>query len=829
MRRARTREHEPRLHTLVNTYGRGPANAIRYGIDQVDDPGRRGHDGRRQRRPSPDRRRSPASSTAASSSPPPRATCAGGQQVGGPLLKGLLSQDRRAVARACWPASAPATRPTASRPTRPTSSARSASTAAAGFEIGLELTAKARRLRRPVAEIPTIWLDRTIGDSNFELASWIPKYLRWYRFAFGPQLSVDEVQREPRRSPRVNNTPTTESASCVSENRQAEGPRLRLGRLHRRLRRRGAAPPRLRRRRRRQLLASTARSRSPTTTTPTTTSYEDDARDVELMTKLLADCDHFIAGAALIGGISYFHAYAYDLLATNERIMASQCDAAIEAHRSGQAEEGHLPVQLDGLRVDRALAVQGGRRAQIPPPLSSYGFQKLAVEYFAKAAWDQYQLPYTIVRPFNCVGIGEGRALGDVEVDSGNVKLAMSHVVPDLVQKIVKGQDPLHILGEGNQIRHYTYGGDLARGIVECMEQDAALNDDFNISTPESTTVRELAEVIWRKIKGDAPLTIVSDPAYEYDVQKRVPDVTKAKRGAGLRVHDLARRDARRGHPVGDPGRRRRSALSEGALSMNEASDDRLTHQQEVWESWAQADPLWAILSHPAGVGVGGTSKSSLPPASRISTSRCRRPGRFGLPARRGRALDFGCGVGRLTQALGAEFEHADGVDISDTMIDLARQYNKLGERCAYHVNLAADLALFEDRSMDFVFSTIVLQHVPPQHAATYITEFVRLLAPGGAAVFDMTAAMRSVALPPGAHQCVDRGVGALAPAFGAGQSAILTFTVTNASELTWPAGSLTRLGNHWRTADGEAVALDDGLDLVGGPVGRRVRAGRSP
>ena len=124
------------------------------------------------------------------------------------------------------------------------------------------------------------------------------------------------------------------------------------------------------------------------------------------------------------------------------------------------------------------------------------------MEYFAKAAWDQYRLPYTIVRPFNCVGIGEGRALGDVEVDSGNVKLAMSHVVPDLVQKIVKGQDPLHILGEGNQVRHYTYGGDLAKGIVECMSQDAALNEDFNISTPESTSVRELAEVIWRKIKG---------------------------------------------------------------------------------------------------------------------------------------------------------------------------------------------------------------------------------------------------------------------------------------------------------------------------------------
>jgi UDP-glucose 4-epimerase len=256
---------------------------------------------------------------------------------------------------------------------------------------------------------------------------------------------------------------------------------------------------------------------------------EGDARDVDLMTELLSDCDHFIAGAALIGGISYFHAYAYDLLATNERIMASQCDAAIAAHQRGRLQKvTYLSSSMVFESTEHWPSAEGDER-RIPPPLSSYGFQKLAVEYFAKAAWDQYRLPYTIVRPFNCVGIGEGRALGDVEIASGNVKLAMSHVVPDLVQKVVKGQDPLHILGEGNQIRHYTYGGDLAKGILACMEADAAHNEDFNISTAESTNVRDLATLIWRKIKGDAPLTLVSDEAYEYDVQKRIPSVQKAK------------------------------------------------------------------------------------------------------------------------------------------------------------------------------------------------------------------------------------------------------------------------------------------------------------
>ena len=263
--------------------------------------------------------------------------------------------------------------------------------------------------------------------------------------------------------------------------------------------------------------------------------YEEDARNVDLMTKLLMECDHFIAGAALIGGISDFHAYAYDLLATNERIMASSCDAAIEAHRHGKLKKvTYLSSSMVFESTEHWPSKEGDER-KIPPPLSSYGFQKLAVEYFAKAAWDQYKLPYTVIRPFNCVGIGEGRALGDVEVDSGNVKLAMSHVVPDLVQKVVKGQDPLHILGAGNQVRHYTYGGDLARGIATAMEHEAARNEDFNISTDRSTTVLELAEVIWRKIKGpDVPLRYVSDEPYEYDVQKRVPDVGKAREVLGF-------------------------------------------------------------------------------------------------------------------------------------------------------------------------------------------------------------------------------------------------------------------------------------------------------
>jgi len=261
---------------------------------------------------------------------------------------------------------------------------------------------------------------------------------------------------------------------------------------------------------------------------------EGDCRDVDLMTKLLMDCDHFIAGAALIGGISYFHTFAYDLLATNERIMASSCDAAISAHREGRLQKvTYMSSSMVFESTDTWPSYEGQER-EVPPPISSYGFQKLAVEYFARAAWQQYELPYTIVRPFNCVGTGEMRAKTEVEIESGNVKLAMSHVVPDLVQKALKGQDPLHILGDGSQVRHYTYGGDLARGIRACIEHPKALNEDFNVSTARSTSVLQLAEAIWKRVHPAKPFRYVSDPAFEHDVQMRVPDVAKAKRVLGF-------------------------------------------------------------------------------------------------------------------------------------------------------------------------------------------------------------------------------------------------------------------------------------------------------
>jgi glycosyltransferase involved in cell wall biosynthesis len=188
---------EPRLGYLVNSYGRGPAHAIRYGIDHAnadtvvvtmsdgcDDPRQIDDLVKLVER---------GVVVAAASRYMP-----GGQQVGGPRFKRFLS---RAAGRSLQLFTNAGTRDaTNSFKAYDRSFVQSVGIDSRdGFEIGLELTAKARRLRLPVAEIPTIWLDRTFGQSNFRLSKWIPKYLRWYWFAFGRQLSVDEVRERAAR------------------------------------------------------------------------------------------------------------------------------------------------------------------------------------------------------------------------------------------------------------------------------------------------------------------------------------------------------------------------------------------------------------------------------------------------------------------------------------------------------------------------------------------------------------------------------------------------------------------------------------------------------
>jgi UDP-glucose 4-epimerase len=243
---------------------------------------------------------------------------------------------------------------------------------------------------------------------------------------------------------------------------------------------------------------------------------EGDARDEALLRRLVEDCDHLVA------------------LAKNERMTAATFDAALWAFRERQLKKITVlsSSMVYGSAAEWPTPEDAVRR--IPPPSSTYGFQKLACEYFAQGAYEQYGLPFTIVRPFNCAGIGERRPRTGADVASGNIRLAMSHVITDLVAKVLKGQDPLHILGSGQQVRCYTYGGDLARGIRLAIERPEALNEDFNLSSSEPIDVLSLARIIWERINPDKPFRYVSDKPYQHDIQKRIPSVEKAKRLLGF-------------------------------------------------------------------------------------------------------------------------------------------------------------------------------------------------------------------------------------------------------------------------------------------------------
>ena len=185
-------EKEFRLSCLINTYGAGPANAIRYGMDaaRADVLVVTMADGSDDSRQIDDLARLVERGVAVAAA---SRYMAGGQQVGGPLVKGLLSWF---AGRSLHLMARTGTRDaTNSFKAYSTSFARSVGIDSRhGFEIGIELTAKARRLRLPIAEIPTIWLDRAAGVSSFKVASWIPRYLRWYRFSFGRRLTVEQVR-----------------------------------------------------------------------------------------------------------------------------------------------------------------------------------------------------------------------------------------------------------------------------------------------------------------------------------------------------------------------------------------------------------------------------------------------------------------------------------------------------------------------------------------------------------------------------------------------------------------------------------------------------------
>ncbi len=156
----------------------------------------------------------------------------------------------------------------------------------------------------------------------------------------------------------------------------------------------------------------------------------------------------------------------------------------------------------------------------------------------------------------------------------------------------------------------------------------------------------------------------------------------------------------------------------------------------DTWNRFGEADPMWAVLMEPARYGNRWNKREFFETGRADVKYVMQVIGELEFPLRHGRALDFGCGLGRLTQALAGYFDEVHGVDIAPAMIRRARASNPYDERCHFHVNQRRDLKMFADQQFDFVLSLLVLQHMRPAVAKSYLAEFLRVLAPGGLLLF---------------------------------------------------------------------------------------------
>jgi SAM-dependent methyltransferase len=242
----------------------------------------------------------------------------------------------------------------------------------------------------------------------------------------------------------------------------------------------------------------------------------------------------------------------------------------------------------------------------------------------------------------------------------------------------------------------------------------------------------------------------------------------------------------------------------------------RLRRLQRNWELLARNDPLWAVLTAPEFRGGDGDVAEFFEQGRSTVAGVLSHLDDLGLAPARGRALDFGCGVGRLTQALADHFERCDGVDIAPAMLEKARSHNRHGDRCTYHLNVVDDLCLFDDASFDLVVSALVLQHMEPRHATRYLAEFVRVLRPGGA-LFVQVPVERVADVGDGRPPPIEDApraqltAAATSLALPAGARLPLEVTVRNTGGATWVRMGTVRLGNHWLGVDGSLLVNDDG------------------
>src|SRR3990167_747798 len=227
---------------------------------------------------------------------------------------------------------------------------------------------------------------------------------------------------------------------------------------------------------------------------------------------------------------------------------------------------------------------------------------------------------------------------------------------------------------------------------------------------------------------------------------------------------------------------------------------------QKNWNVFGKNDPFWAILTHPDKKGRKWKTEEFFETGTREIDGIMKYAKQLNTISYK-KALDFGCGVGRLTQALANYFDDVCGVDIAPSMIDLANRYNKYDKKCRYYLNTIDDLRLFDDNSFDFIYSSIVLQHMKPEYSKNYIKEFLRTIAPRGTIIFQMPSGLvsefdsvfKANITPINMFETMD-----------VRSKKTLLIRVKNISQDAWNVSDNIRLGNHWLDKKENIIILDD-------------------
>ncbi len=241
-----------------------------------------------------------------------------------------------------------------------------------------------------------------------------------------------------------------------------------------------------------------------------------DLTDKKSTEKVMKGMDYCIHLAAKIGGIGYFHKYPATILSENNKMYSAVFEEAVK-------NKIKRIIYLSSSMVFESTNIYPSKEdhiSKIPPPVSAYGFSKLVGEWYCSSFHDEYGLKYTIIRPFNAYGINE----------KPEREVGYAHVIPDLIKKILDGQYPLELLGNGKQIRCFTHVSDIAKGIILALESKSGENEDFNIGSEKEVRMIDLAKLLWEKCNMSKPFKVKCVPGFKYDIKRRVPSSAKARK-----------------------------------------------------------------------------------------------------------------------------------------------------------------------------------------------------------------------------------------------------------------------------------------------------------